>query len=102
MNLVEILKDYIDGIVMGWPGAGRKALLLDKETLSKFFLIGKIWSDPIYGILKDWNPLERSFFYWYAWKLTKWETFTFESCNFLSLHARKRQNNMQLTKVAQI
>lgn len=37
MNLVEILKDYIDGIVMGWPGAGRKALLLDKETLSKFF-----------------------------------------------------------------
>lgn len=38
MNLVEALKDYIDGMVVGWPGPGRKALILDKETLSKNIL----------------------------------------------------------------
>jgi hypothetical protein len=33
--LVDIVKDYIDGMVMQWPGSGRKALILDSETLSK-------------------------------------------------------------------
>ena len=96
MNLVEILKDYIDGIVMGWPGAGRKALILDKETLSKLNLFNSL-SDSIDGILKDWNPVERSFFHRYAWKPTQWETSSFEGYNFLSMHARKCENNMQLT-----
>jgi hypothetical protein len=35
MNLVEVVKDYIDGMVMQWPGSGRKALILDSETLCK-------------------------------------------------------------------
>lgn len=40
-NLVEILRDYIDGMIVNWPGSGRKALILDSETLSKLirFLI---------------------------------------------------------------
>jgi hypothetical protein len=38
MNLVEVVKDYIDGMVMDWPGSGRKALILDKETLCKKLL----------------------------------------------------------------
>jgi hypothetical protein len=36
MNLVDAVIDYIEGMVVGWPGPGRKALILDKETLSKF------------------------------------------------------------------
>jgi hypothetical protein len=36
MNLVDAVIDYIEGMVVGWPGTGRKALILDKETLSKF------------------------------------------------------------------
>ena len=35
MNLVDAVIDYIEGMVVGWPGPGRKALILDKETLSK-------------------------------------------------------------------
>lgn len=35
MNLVDSVRDYIEGMVVGWPGVGRKALILDKETLSK-------------------------------------------------------------------
>ena len=37
MNLVDAVIDYIEGMVVGWPGPGRKALILDKETLSKYF-----------------------------------------------------------------
>ena len=33
MNLVDAVKDYIEGMVVAWPGPGRKALILDKETL---------------------------------------------------------------------
>jgi hypothetical protein len=36
MNLVDAVKDYFEGMVVSWPGSGRKALILDKETLSKF------------------------------------------------------------------
>ena len=36
VDLVEAVRDYIEGIVTGWPGSGRKALILDKETLGKF------------------------------------------------------------------
>ena len=34
-DLVEAVRDYIEAMVTGWPGAGRKALILDKETLGK-------------------------------------------------------------------
>lgn len=35
MNLVDAVKDYIEGMIVGWPGPGRKALIVDKETLCK-------------------------------------------------------------------
>ena len=35
MDLIAISKDYIDFMLVDQSGAGRKALLLDKQTLSK-------------------------------------------------------------------
>jgi len=34
MNLIDIVKDYVDNMLS--EVQGRKALILDKETLSKF------------------------------------------------------------------
>lgn len=36
MNLLEIVKDYVDNMLS--EVQGRKALILDKETLSKLLL----------------------------------------------------------------
>jgi hypothetical protein len=35
MDLTEAVKDYVTGMLESWPGPGRKALIMDKETLSK-------------------------------------------------------------------
>lgn len=35
MNLYEIMKDYVESMLSEQPG--RKALILDRQTLSKFF-----------------------------------------------------------------
>lgn len=76
MNLVEIVKDYIDGMVMQWPGSGRKALILDKETLSKSTTTTKLshqleFSDPVDGLFANPDPSKGNIFHRYALKFTE-------------------------------
>jgi len=48
MDLIAIFKDYFDFMLVDQPGPGRKALLLDKETLSK--IASFMFSNRVYGL----------------------------------------------------
>jgi len=66
LNLVSILKDYIDNMLS--ETQGRKALILDKETLSKAPNHSRnvsdayihLFSDRVDGLLENANPAKGS------------------------------------------
>ena len=58
LSLIETVKDYIEAMLGELPG--RKALIMDKETLSNqnTFNLSN-FSDRFSSLLTDTNPLER-------------------------------------------
>ena len=66
MNLFSILKDYIDSMLS--EQQGRKALILDEETLSKSNQKAlndpSVSSDCVNGVLENADSSERSLLLW--------------------------------------
>ena len=68
INLFEIMRDYVESMLSEQPG--RKALILDRQTLGKCFfplypmtLLNPFlfpYSDRLHDLLSDLNPPERS------------------------------------------
>jgi len=71
MNLYEIMKDYVESMLSEQPG--RKALILDRQTLGKFnhtkrLLMFELFSlflpsHRLHDLQPDLNPVERSILY---------------------------------------
>ena len=71
MNLYEIMKDYVESMLSEQPG--RKALILDRQTLGKFnhntkckltlLTLFFFPSHRLHDLQPDLNPVERSILY---------------------------------------
>jgi hypothetical protein len=61
LNLINIVKDYIDNMLSEMQG--RKALILDKETLSITNITYHSYSYHINGLFKNSNSIKGGIFH---------------------------------------
>lgn len=107
MNLHEIMKDYVESMLSEQPG--RKALILDRQTLGKSHWVPSVSekltapvfkcfpSHRFHDLLKDSDPLERSVFHRCHRQHPGGKAHASQGNLLRPLHGGKRRENLPTT-----